>query len=57
MDRLGVPCEQGLSGSDTRRATSHMRLRVRAHSAPSALIGGQNEAGPSSLEYVKARWM
>lgn len=50
MDRLSVPCEQELSGSDTGRAISQMRLRARAHGAASTLIGGKNRAGPSSLE-------
>ena len=47
------------------RATSHTRLRARDHYTSSILIGGQGEAGPSSLhttlegpmEYVNARWM
>ena len=47
------------------RATSHTRLRARDHYTSNTLIGGNDEAGPSSLhttlegptEYVSARWM
>ena len=46
------------------RATSHTRLRVRAHYTSSTLVGENGRAGPSSLhstlegptEYVNARW-
>ena len=51
--------------SQTLRATSHTRLRVRDHCTSSTLIGGNGGAGRSSLhtmiegptEYVNARWM
>ena len=47
------------------RATSHTRLRARAHYTSSTLINGKGRAGPSSLhttlegptEYVNAGWM
>jgi hypothetical protein len=47
------------------RATSNTRLRARDHNTPSALIGENNGANPSSLhttlekptEYMNAQWM
>jgi hypothetical protein len=47
------------------RATSHTRLRARAHYTSSTLIGGKGGAGPSLLhtmlegpmEHVNERWM